>query len=136
LTFVAEDHNQWPNVKMLIEHGADVNATQFGGDDYITMAYRYSGFGDFEQTYWLLQHGADPTKVMDNDPKEPNYGRMPVVESIYYAILKPTASLEWQRKCQHWLRDHGIARPTNMGNWKPYRQGLGKPSDPKDIPLL
>jgi len=136
LTYVATLHHVWPNVQLLIERGADINQPLYSRDDYDAVLSWYTQYGDFEQAYWLLQHGADPTRRMRADPGTPNYGRMPMVEDIYYAdVIKPDV-IEWQRKCQHWLRTHGIRRTNEMGRWARYREGLGDPYKPEDIPLL
>ena len=135
LTYIATLHHQWPNVQLLIERGANINEPLYTTDGYNTVLNWYTKYGDFEQAYWLLQHGADPTRKMPADPGTFNDGRMPMIEDIWYAPVTPEA-IPWQRKCQHWLRDHGIQRTDAMGAWKAFRQRLGRPSDPKDIPLL
>ncbi|MGS1014548.1 ankyrin repeat domain-containing protein [Rhodanobacter sp. UC4450_H17] len=135
LTYVATLHHVWPNVQLLIERGANINQPLYTTDGYNTVLNWYTKYADFEQAYWLLQHGADPTRKIKADPGTPNYGRMPMVEDIYYAPVRPDG-VAWQRKCQHWLRDHGIQRTPEMGVWGDYRKKLGVASDPKDIPLL
>ena len=135
LTYVATLSHQWPNVQLLIERGADINQPLYTLDGYDTVLNWYTTYGDFEQAYWLLGHGADPTRKIKADPGTRNYGRMPIVEDIYYLPVKPVA-IEWQRKCQHWLRDHGIKRPPMRAMQKLDRIKLGLPSEEKDIPLL
>src|SRR5574344_366083 len=51
--------NLWKNVQTLVEHGADINAENFGAADIVISWY--SGRGGFNQAWWLIQHGADPT---------------------------------------------------------------------------
>lgn len=135
LTYTATLHHLWPNVQLLIQRGADINQGLYQADDFDTVLSWNSKFGDFEHVYWLLQHGGDPTRKMKADPGTRNYGRMPIVEDIYYADVRPDG-IEWQRRCQHWLRDHGIPRTDAMGRWVTFRKAQGDPSDPKDIPLL
>ena len=135
LTYVATLHHQWPNVKLLIERGANINQPLYTTDGYDTVLNWYTMYGNFEEAYWLLQHGADPTRKLKASPGNPNDGRMPMVEDIYYAPVTQDA-IPWQRLCQHWLRDHGIPRTDAMGAWKELREKWGQPSDPKDIPLL
>lgn len=135
LTYVATLHHQWPNVQLLIERGANINEPLYTTEGYDTVLNWYTEYGDFEQAYWLLQHGADPTRKIPADPGSRNYGRMPMIEDIWYAPVTPDA-IPWQRKCQHWLLDHGIQRTDAMGAWKEFRQRLGRPADPKNIPLL
>jgi ankyrin repeat protein len=135
LTYIATLHHHWPNVQLLIERGADINQPLYTTDGYNTVLNWYTKYGDFEEAYWLLRHGADATRKIKAHPGERNYGRMPMVEDIYYAAVTPDA-IAWQRQCQHWLRDHGISRTDEMGTWKMDREKLGIPSDPKNIPLL
>jgi len=135
LTYTATLHHLWPNVQLLIERGADIEQPLYTRDGYDTVLNWYTQYGDFEQAYWLLEHGADPTRKMKADPGTYNYGRMPMVEDIYYAPVRQDG-IAWQRRCQHWLRDHGIPRTDEMGAWKAYRKKLGVPSEPRDIPLL
>ena len=135
LSYTAKLAHLWPNVQLLIERGADINQPLYTTDGYKTVLNWYTKYGDFEQAYWLLQHGADPTRKIKADPGTSNYGRMPMVEDIYYADVRPDG-IAWQRKCQHWLRDHGIPRTDEMGRWEMYRKAQGDPIDPKDIPLL
>ncbi len=130
LLFVAFlKQNQWQNVKLLVEHGADVNVKSWSGRPIEW----YSGRGGFEQTYWLLQHGADPTVITRGRDSKDDY--MPAVANIYWHPGNP-ADIEWQRKCQHWLRDKGIKRPSMPENTRDMRKNLGFPDQEKDIPLL
>lgn len=135
LTYVATLRDQWPNVKLLIERGANINEGLYDPASYNTVVNWYSSFGDFEQVYWLLQHGADPTRTTETQKGSANRTRMPVVDDIYWLPVKPQI-IEWQRKCQHWLREHNIERQPMPTYMKEDRIKLGLPSEEKDIPLL
>ena len=135
LTNVATLQDRWPNVKMLIEHGANINEGLYVSESYNTAVAWYSSFGNFEQVYWLLQHGADPTRTTETQKGSLNKTRMPVVDDIYWLPVKPQI-VQWQRKCQHWLLDHGIGRSPMPTQIKESRIQLGLPSEEKDIPLL
>lgn len=135
LIYVATLQDQWPNVKMLIEHGANINEGLYVPESYNTAVAWYSSFGNFEQAYWLLQHGADPTRTTETQKGSKQRYRMPVVDEIYWLPVKPHM-IEWQRKCQHWLREHGIERSPMPTQIKDDRIQLGLPSEEKDIPLL
>lgn len=135
LTHVAYLQDQWPNVQMLIERGANINEGLYAPESYNTVVNWYSRFGNFEQVYWLLQHGADPTRTTETQKGSINKTRMPVVDDIYWLPVKPQI-VPWQRKCQHWLREHGIERSPMPTQIKESRIQLGLPSEEKDIPLL
>ncbi|MGN6154064.1 MAG: ankyrin repeat domain-containing protein [Lysobacteraceae bacterium] len=163
LTFVAFLHqNQWQNVKLRIERGAKVNDDSVYPGSPLDW---YAGRGGFEQVYWLLQHGADPAKKVRGTALAPTdakgtplpqpdapadgfawikYGKdgkpvyvdgMPIVENIYWHPGSPK-TLEWQRKCQQWLRKHGIARPPMPASIRTMRKSFGFPTEEKDVPLL
>jgi ankyrin repeat protein len=135
LTYVATLQDQWPNVKVLIENGANINEGLYAPESYNTVVAWYSSFGNFEQVYWLLQHGADPTRTIETQKGSADKTRMPVVDDIYWLPVKPQI-VEWQRKCQHWLRKHNIERQPMPTYMKERRIKLGLPSEEKDIPLL
>lgn len=135
LTHVAFLRDQWKNVQLLVENGANINEGLYVPEDYDTVASWYSGMGDFDKVYWLLQHGADPTKRMIAPAQSANAGRMPILESIFWLPVKPQM-IEWQRKCQQLLADRGIRRPPMPAYIKQKRQQLNLPSEEKDIPLL
>ena len=126
---------QWPNIQLLIEHGANIN--QSNGDDggYDTVISWYSDYSNFDKVYWLLQNGADPT-LRAHGKFHPPEGSMVIAEDIYWLPAYPEM-IPWQRKCQHWLRDHGIKRADKIPlRLRHHREGLGLPTDEKNIPLL
>ena len=134
LTYVAHLRNQWPNVQLLIQRGANVNySTNSGGNDTV-MAW-YSGLGNFEQVYWLLQHGGDPTVKIKAWPGTPRDGAMPILEDIYYLPVQ-ARGVAWQRKCQQWLQDKGIERPPIPEFLRKRRVDFGLPSEEQDIPVV
>ncbi|HVK95019.1 MAG TPA: hypothetical protein VM571_09875 [Noviherbaspirillum sp.] len=135
LTHVAYLRDQWKNVQLLIEKGADINEGLYVPEDYDTVVSWYSGMGDFDKVYWLLQHGADPSRKMIAQARSANEGRMPILESIFWLPVKPQM-IDWQRKCQRLLTERGIHRPPMPAYLKQKRQQLNLPSEEKDIPLL
>ncbi|MDR1075650.1 MAG: ankyrin repeat domain-containing protein [Xanthomonadaceae bacterium] len=126
--------NQWQNIQLLIERGADINASVAGLTD--TLVVWYSERGAFDRVWWLLQHGADPT-VRDRMPEDlPDQGHMPAVEYIYWRPTLP-AQIPWQRQCQQWLIDRNIPRPPMRSALRNDRRRAGLPYENEDqIPLL
>lgn len=122
-------HNQWQNVQVLVEHGADVNYAANGG----SILYHYASFGDFKAAYWLLQHGADPKVDMRTPPDSEAFN--PAIEAIFWYPDKPNMR-DWKRQCQQWLLAHGFKRPPLPQEYRDMRKILGQPYDEKDIPLL
>ena len=122
-------HNQWPNVQVLVEHGADVKAiTQ--GDSILT---DYTERGDFKKAYWLLQHGADPKAQGKGAPGiKPRYL---AVDDIFWYPSKP-GFIDDQRQCQQWLLTRGIKRSPMPDYYRDMRKRLGAPYEEKNIPLL
>lgn len=124
-------HNQWKNVQLLVERGANINAvTQMG-----TVLYDYSTLGGFEKSYWLLQHGADPTIDAFINPLPPAPPRHRIIEAIFWHPGNPSDS-RWQRLCQQWLLQHGFKRPPMPDAYREMRKSFGFPFDEKNIPLL
>ncbi|MCC4620808.1 ankyrin repeat domain-containing protein [Xanthomonas cassavae CFBP 4642] len=110
--------NKWENVKLLVERGADVNAESQGR----SMLLEYAGRGGFEQSYWLINHGA-------------SFSDERVISAIFWHPGNPTEPT-WQRKCQQFLLQRGIQRPPLPENYRSMRKAFGFPSEEKDIPLL
>ncbi|CTP86695.1 ankyrin repeat domain-containing protein [Xanthomonas graminis] len=119
--------NQWQNVKLLVERGADVNAKSQG----VPILFDYASRGGFEQVYWLLEHGADPGE--GSPPPLPE--NLSIVESIFWHPGNPNDPT-WQRRCQQWLLKHGYQRPPLPESFRSMRKAFGFPYEEKDIPLL
>lgn len=125
-------HNQWANVQVLVEHGADTNIPVQGG----TILFDYATEGNFEAAYWLLQHGANPAvEDLINQPPPPAPHRSLIAEAIFWYPAKPEI-VEWQRKSQQWLLAHGFERPPMPDVYRDMRKNRGLPYEEKDIPLL
>ncbi|CTP88905.1 ankyrin repeat protein [Xanthomonas translucens pv. poae] len=123
-------HNQWQNVKLLVERGADINATSQGSP----IVFHYAARGGFEQVYWLFEHGADP-KINDLTRNPDGSHEYPVVADVFWHPGNPNDP-QWQRKCQQWLLEHGYARPPMPDYLRDMRKAFGFPYEEKDIPLL
>lgn len=125
--------NLWKNIQLLVERGAHVNESNIGQAD--TVLSWYTGRGGFEQAYWLLEHGADPTIASPSSAQPGAPDRTAMVEAIYWEITTPDL-LPWQKKCQQWLIDHGIARPPLPQYIREKREAFGFPAKEQDIPPL
>lgn len=123
--------NQWQNVKLLIENGANINESNRGTAD--TVLSWYTTRGGFEHAYWLLEHGADPTVLLKSSVGDPD--RMLIVEHIFWGITTPDL-LPWQKKCQQWLVARDIPRPPMPKGIRDKREAFGFPTKEEDIPLL
>ena len=125
-------HNQWQNVQLLVERGADVNSLAQG----VPLVSDYASRGGFKQVYWLLEHGADPT--LDHAVRQPAPPASPIhptIQAIFWHPGNPDDPT-WQRKCQQWLLNHGFSRPPMPRWYREMRKNLGFPYEEKDIPLL
>ncbi|KQR12527.1 hypothetical protein ASF90_04475 [Xanthomonas sp. Leaf148] len=123
--------NKWPNIQLLVERGADVNALAGMGG---TLIDNYAIGGAFEQVHWLLERKADPTLVFNRG--------IPVhrldsgtIEAIFWHPGNPKDP-SWQRQCQQWLLAHGYTRPAMPDHYKRMRKAFHFPSEEKEIPLL
>ncbi|WP_363733947.1 ankyrin repeat domain-containing protein [Stenotrophomonas indicatrix] len=123
--------NQWENVKLLIENGANINESNRGTAD--TILSWYTTRGGFEHAYWLLEHGADPTVMLKSSIGAPD--RMLIAEHIFWGITTPDL-LPWQKKCQQWLVARGIPRPPMPKGIRDKREAFGFPTKEEDIQLL
>ena len=125
--------NQWQNVQLLIEKGADINLGNLAVDD--TVLSWYTKRGGFKHAYWLLEHGADPTIKAAYFPDPAASQRQLMVEAIYWEITSPDL-LPWQKKCQQWLMARNIPRPPMPEHIRRKREAFKFPSNEEDIPLL
>lgn len=125
--------NQWKNVQVLVENGADINESNLKslGDD--TVLSWYTTRGGFDYAYWLLEHGADPAIAKPEGSSQP--GRQKMVEDIYWEVTTPD-NLPWQKKCQQWLIERNIPRPPMPEHIRRKREAFKFPSREEDIPLL
>jgi len=122
--------NKQKNVKLLVERGARVNdLAGMGG----TVLELYTSRGGFEISYWLLQHGADPSLVYEYE-KPVHRMDSHMVQSMFWYPAPPISS-DWQRKCQLWLLQHGYKRPPLSEQYRKMRQDFGVPSNEQDVPL-
>ncbi|PZO61894.1 MAG: hypothetical protein DI635_13715, partial [Pseudoxanthomonas suwonensis] len=118
--------DQWQNIQLLVERGADINALTFT----YPIAWNYSSGGGFGRVYWLLQHGADPKAGAHGNPL-----RYPIIDDIFWHPGGPQVE-KWQRLCQQWLLQHGYQRTPMPEHYRKMRLTFGYPHEEKDIPLL
>jgi len=118
-------------VQLLVERGADVNSNIFAGS---TILDSYASRGGFLMTFWLLEHGADPTLGYRFE-EAVNRTDSHAIEAVFWHPGWPADS-HWQRECQQWLLAKGYARPPMPEHYRLMRERLGFPSLEQDIPLL
>ncbi|MCC4620807.1 ankyrin repeat domain-containing protein [Xanthomonas cassavae CFBP 4642] len=109
--FIAK--NQWENVKLLIERGADVDGETRGQP----IIFQYATRGGFQQVHWLLEHGAD-------------FSNKYVTEAVFWHPGN-AADPTWQRKCQQFLLQRCIQRPPLPENYRSMRKAFEFPSEEK-----
>lgn len=121
-------HDQWQNVQLLVERGADVNARS----QQKTILHDYTGRGGFKKAYWLLEHGADP---MANDGLPlTQRKRSLIIESIFWKAMEGEG-LKWQIECQRWLLARGYKRPPLPENYRRDRIAFGFETNEDKVPL-
>ena len=125
--------NLWKNVQVLVENGADINAENIGRAD--TILRHYTSRGGFNQAWWLIEHGADPTLTIAANEVTGAPERMLMAEAIFWEITHPNHA-EAQRKCQQWLLARGIERMPMPEHLRRKREAFGYPTHEADIPLL
>lgn len=122
--------NQWQNVQVLVEGGADVNIRAGGAG---TIVHTYASAGGFEMVEWLLRHGADPTlEYHYGEPVRLTDSR--TIQAIFWHPGNPDDP-SWQHRCQQWLLAHGHLRPPMPEHYRKMRETFGFPIDEADIPL-
>ena len=126
--------NQWQNIQLLVKRGAAINESRFisGGSTVLSW---YTGRGGFNQAWWLIQQGADPTLTMAADEVTGAPKRMLMAEDIFWEITTPEHA-QAQRNCQQWLLSRGIERMPMPDHLRRKREAFGYPTDEADIPLL
>ncbi len=124
--FIWQD--QWQNVQLLVERGADVNAKS----QVTTILHDYTGSGAFEKAYWLLEHGADPAPKGSLPPSQDH--RSLIIESIFWKPMKAGVGREWQIKCQQWVLARGYKRPPIPEHYRRDREAFGYETDESKVP--
>src|SRR5690606_31332065 len=98
--------NQWRNVQLLVERGADVNANVSVGRTILSV---YASRGAFQMVHWLMEHGADPTlDYVRNEPTTNSDSH--AIEAIFWHPGTPEDPTS-QRESQRWLLSRGYGRP-------------------------
>lgn len=122
--------NQWQNVQLLVERGADIDAKTQRGSILDT----YAKMGGFHSAYWLLEKGANPiaNDPIPGSPADRSYA----IESIFWHPISKGYDPVWQRKCQRWLLARGYKRPPMPEYYQRMRKNLGFETREDKIPLL
>ncbi len=133
LAMVAALARRWDNVKLLVEHGADVNAHAHGMAGN-TLLGHYSA-GQFDKAEWLLQHGADPGERIEQAIDPERVGAQPIIENIYWWPVQANrfpALAQAQRRCQDIVAARGHVAPAEPAHLARLRASQG--ADPAQLP--
>lgn len=122
--------NQWQNVQLLVERGADINVQASPGS---TILATYTGLGGFRMAHWLLEHGADPS-LQFSFSRPVQRADSHAIEAIFWHPGNP-GDPDWQRKCQRWLMANGFERPPMPEHFRKMRVTFGFPDSEDQIPL-
>jgi uncharacterized protein len=123
--FTWED--QWQNVRLLIERGAEINEPNPGGVSG-PIIEQYAKAGWFQRVFWLLSHGADPGLEFHGvfaNPQFSSHASSPTIEAIFWSGMGPEPGTEWRIKCQRWLVSNGFSRPPMPLLYRMRRADLG-----------
>lgn len=129
--------NQWPNVQLLIERGANINEPHSGGISGPVVEL-YATSGGFERVHWLLERGADPGLEYHGDlvtPPFSSHTASPTIRAIFWKPMKAGVGREWQTKCQRWVLANGFSRPPIPKNYRKDREAFGYEIDESKVPL-
>ena len=89
--------NNYDRMKLLLDHGADINGTDSGGGTAVSLL---SELNYFEMVYYLLERGAD-WQAEDGA----------VAFHVQESDVGNEESVKWQIKVKHWLMAHGVKFP-------------------------
>jgi hypothetical protein len=134
LIVVAQMAGRWPNVQLLVERGADIDASAHGDAKDSVLGF-YSA-GQFDKAEWLLQHGADPSARIEKAAKPERVGAQPIVENIYWwpvdAMRFPVLA-QAQRRCQDLLarklKLYAPAEPAHLAKLRQSQQSSQRDGD-------
>ncbi len=129
--------NQWQNVQLLIERGANINEPNPGGISGPVVEL-YATSGGFERVHWLLERGADPGLEYYGDRASPPFSShtaSPTIEAIFWKPMKAGIGREWQAKCQRWVLAKGFSRPPMPKHYREDRETFGYETDESKVPL-
>lgn len=107
--FTSQD--QWQNVQLLVERGADANEPNPGGISG-PIIEQYATQGRFQRVFWLLDNGANPRLQFHGvlaNPRFSSHASSPTIKAIFWAGMG--AEPEWKIRCQNWLISNGFSRP-------------------------
>lgn len=129
--------NQWQNVRLLIERGANINEPNPGGISGPVVEL-YATSGGFERVHWLLERGADPGLEYHGGLATPPFSShtaSPTIEAIFWKPMKAGIGREWQARCQRWLLAKGFSRPPMPKHYRDEREAFGYETDESKVPL-
>lgn len=98
--------NNYARMKMLLDHGADIDITDSAGG---TITATLASLNNFEMVYYLLNRGAD-WRRNDNE----------VAVSTQEKSVGNAEAVQWQIKVKQWLLAHGVKFPVPSSGARRY----------------
>ncbi|MBV7256962.1 ankyrin repeat domain-containing protein [Pacificimonas sp. WHA3] len=125
MTYHAAMWNQWEDVKLLVEAGADLEAFVHGKYGDTLLGY-YVG-GQWDKAYWLLERGARPDYELKAAApgQKHRIGTKPILEAIFWRDVDPGAFpelAEWQARAQALILERGYERPPEPERFREDRE--------------
>ena len=98
--------NQYGRMKILLDHGADINGEDSSG---ATAAVLLARLGYFKMVYYLLERGADWRPVDGT-----------IAFEVQESDVGNEESVAWQINVKHWLMAHGVKFPVPTSGARQY----------------
>lgn len=113
--------NEWEDVKLLIEAGADLEAVAHGTPGNTLLSFY--AMGAWDKVHWLMSRGARADYERLDAPRghEDRIGATPILEAIFWRDTDPVAFPEgaaWQARAQDLALRQGYERPPEPARFR------------------